>query len=251
MSGQWLVSQKPSPDSECQLFCFPYAGGSAGVYHRWPRLAPRRIQVSGVELPGRGMRFGEEAYRSLPTLVRHLADLMEPLLDRPFAFFGHSMGGLVSFELARTLRERRAPMPQHLFISAAAAPGTRSSRRPLCSATDEEVIEELRSLGGTPQVLLDDKELMAMVVNTLRADYTALGTYQYREAKPLDVPFTVFGGRSDDIAPPADLRGWQALTASGCQVRLFPGDHFFLHAAAAEILRTVADAVAPPRSVAV
>jgi medium-chain acyl-[acyl-carrier-protein] hydrolase len=243
VNRKWLISQKPSPYAEVRLFCFPYAGGSAAVYGRWPSLASRRIHVSGVELPGRGIRLQEEAFHSLPPLIRSLADRLVPLLEGPFAFFGHSMGGLVAFELARALRERGAPQPRHLFISAAAAPGTPPSRRSLHASSDAEVLEELRDLGGTPQALLDDKELMAMALPTLRADYSVLGTYEYRESTPLDVPITVFGGRSDEIAPPADLRGWQAHTAAGCRVKIFPGDHFFLHSTAGEILRTVADTV--------
>ena len=240
-----MISPKPSPYAEPRLFCFPYAGGSASVYGKWPGLASRRMHVRGVELPGRGVRLGEEPFVSLPPLIRCLADQLEPLLDRPFAFFGHSMGGLVAFELARTLRERGCPSPRHLFISAAAAPGTPQSRRSLHDSSDEEVLEELRDLGGTPQELLDDKELMAMAVPTLRADYSVLGNYEYRESAPLDVPITVFGGRSDEIAPPADLRGWQSHTDAGYRIKLFPGDHFFLHSAAVEILKTVADAVCP------
>lgn len=250
MSNAWSISQKPSPETELRLFCFPYAGGSAGVYSRWHRLASPRLHVRGVEFPGRGIRLQEEACFSLPALITNLADLVEPLLDEPFAFFGHSMGGLVAFELARALRERGAPEPEHLFISAAAAPGTVSSRRSLLASSDAEVLEELKDLGGTPQELLDEPELMAMVVHTLRADYTALGTYEYREGAPLDIPMTVFGGLSDEIAPIADLRGWQAHTAAGCRFQFFPGDHFFLNSAAGELLTTVLESVSssPSRS---
>ena len=129
MNRQWLISQKSSPDAELRLFCFPFAGGSAATYHNWPRIASRRIQVCGVEYPGRGIRLEEEPFMSFRPLIRNLADLLAPHLDEPFAFFGHSMGGLVAFELARTLRARGARLPQHLFISAAAAPELPPSRR--------------------------------------------------------------------------------------------------------------------------
>lgn len=248
MSSHWLIRQKPSPQAEFRLFCFPFAGGSAATYHSWPALAAGRIDVCGVEYPGRGIRLAEEPFLSMKPLVRNLADLLAPLLPQaPFAFFGHSMGGLVAFEVARALRARGIHQPLHLFISATAAPGVRPGRRSLHDASDAEVMEELRSLGGTPPELLADRELMTMVARALRADYTALGTYEYREAAPLDIPFTVFGGQSDDIAAPSDLRGWQTHTAIGCHFRLFPGDHFFLHSATADILRIVADGVSSSR----
>jgi medium-chain acyl-[acyl-carrier-protein] hydrolase len=249
MNEPWLIRQDPNPYADCRLFCFPFAGGSAGTYHRWPRLAPSHLDVCAVEYPGRGIRCGEEPFLRLGPLVRHLADLLEPLLTEPFAFFGHSMGGLVAFELAKTLRERGTRQPCHLFISSTAAPGLPLNRRPLTNASDAEVLEELCDLGGTPRELLDDRELMAMAVRVLRADYTVLGTYEYRPAAPLGIPMTVFGGRSDEIAPLADLRGWRAHTAVDCRFAFFPGDHFYLHDAAGDILTTVAGQVSAAPSV--
>jgi surfactin synthase thioesterase subunit len=249
MNRQWLISQRLRPHAEFRLFCFPFAGGSAAAYHNWPMMASPRIQVCGVEYPGRGIRLEEEPFMSFPALIKNLADLLESAIDAPFAFFGHSMGGLVAFELARTLRERGARQPRHLFISGAPAPELPPSRKALYGASDADVLEELRDLGGTPRELLDDRELMAMAVRTLRADYTALGTYEYRSAGLLEVPMTVLGGESDKVALPADLRGWQAQTAAGCRFKLFPGDHFYVHSAAAEILQLVADSVSPAPSI--
>lgn len=243
MNRRWLVGRPAGPSARLRLFCFPFAGGSATAYHRWPRLASPRLHVCGVEYPGRGTRMDEEPFMSLTGLVRHLADQIGPMLDRPFAFFGHSMGGLVAFELARTLRDRGWPAPVHLFISAAAEPGRPPHRTALYRASDEEVVDELVKLGGTPPELLADRELMSMTARVLRADYTALGTYEFRRAAPLAVPMTVLGGRADPITAPAELRGWQAQTVAGCRFRMFPGDHFYLHGAAADILRTVEDTV--------
>jgi medium-chain acyl-[acyl-carrier-protein] hydrolase len=250
MNGPWLIAPRPQAHKRFRLFCFPFAGGSASVYRRWPVLAAPHIDVCGVEYPGRGARLMEEPFVSISPLVRHLADLMQPVLDRPFAFFGHSMGGLVAFELVRTLRERGARPPDHLFVSGTAAPGRPPTRRSLYGATDAEVLDELRELGGTPPELLADKEMMAMAVRALRADYTVLGTYEYRATAPLDVPLTVFGGHADTVAPPAELRDWRAHGVAGCHFRFFPGGHFFLHDAAGDILRTVAERIAPAAQVA-
>jgi surfactin synthase thioesterase subunit len=225
-----------------KLFCFPFAGGSASAYRRWRWLAPPDLRVCAVEYPGRGALVAREPFVRLPPLVRDLADRLEPQLDRPYALFGHSMGGLVAFELVRALRERGARPPCHLFVSATAAPGTPPGRPSLVGAGDREVLAELRDLGGTPRELLDDGELMAMAVRALRADYSALGTYEFRPAAPLDVPITVLGGRYDEIVPPGRLRGWQAHSAAGYRLKLLPAGHFYVDTAAEEILATVAEA---------
>ncbi|MGH1555837.1 thioesterase II family protein [Streptomyces sp. L7] len=138
------------PAAAIRLVCLPYAGGSAAVYRTWNQLVPSDVAVCPVELPGRGMRIGEQPFSRLAPLVRALADAMEPLFDRPFALFGHSLGGLVAFELARLLRRRGWPVPCHLFVSASAAPARR--REPvLHNASDAEVKARLLAFNGTPR----------------------------------------------------------------------------------------------------
>jgi surfactin synthase thioesterase subunit len=242
---RWLVSQEPDSDAEFRLFCFPYAGGSASIYRAWHRLAPGHIQVCAVELPGRGKRLDETPFLRAPSLVRALAEAIQPALDRPFAFFGHSMGGLLAFELARALRDRGCPQPAHLFISATATPGTRPTRGSLNCPTDAEMLDELRALKGTPQELLDNEELMALALPMLRADYSVLGTYEYRPAPPLAVPLTVLGATSDWLVPPSALSGWRKQTTAGTRHQLFPGDHFFINSAGAEVMEIVSRTLIP------
>ena len=135
MDRRWLAGLAPSPHAELRLFCLPYAGSGAVVYRDWPGVVPRHVQVCPVELPCRGTRFGEAAFTRLAPLVNALADALDGALDRPFALFGHSMGGLVAYELARTLRRRARPQPAHLLVSAAAAPGTAPAPRSGTSST--------------------------------------------------------------------------------------------------------------------
>lgn len=243
MERRLLLNHPVDPDAEIRLFCLPYAGGAAAAYRDWPGLLSGRIQVCPLELPGRGVRMGEPPFRRMAPLVRSLAAGLARFLDRPYALFGHSMGGLVGFEFARTLRERGLPPPVHLFVSATAAPGTRPEQPPLHCASDEEVVERLLVMNGTPRQLLDNKELMGLMLPTLRADFSVLETYEYEPAEPLDSPITVFGGAVDPIVPPAALTGWRRQSSAGYRLRIFPGDHFFLHGAVPDIIGAIAQAL--------
>lgn len=236
MERQWLPASAASPSAEVRLFCLPYAGGAAGVFHGWPAAAPAALQVCAVELPGRGRRLAEPPYLSLAPLVRALADALEPALDRPYALFGHSMGGLLAFELVRVLRRRGKPLPVRLFVSAIASPGTPSGRPSVHVAGDADIRAELRELGGTPPELLDDDELMTLMLPVLRADFSVVETYEYRDEPPLPVPITVFGATADPVARPAVLAGWRRQSSRETRTRIFPGDHFFLHRMVPELV---------------
>lgn len=241
MDSQWLSRPQANPDAELRLVCVPYAGGAASVYRPWCRAVPNTVEVCAVELPGRGSRMQEAAFTSLTPLVRELTVAVEPILDRPFALFGHSMGGLIAFELARSLRRRGWPMPRHLFVSAVAAPGTPPRRMLLHQATDPEIVSRLRALNGTPRELLDNNDLMALMVPVIRADFSVLETYAYQPEPPLETPITVFGGAFDPIVKPPTLTGWRDHSSAGVRFRFFPGDHFFLRTAVDEIVSTVTE----------
>jgi medium-chain acyl-[acyl-carrier-protein] hydrolase len=168
-----------------------------------------------------------------------------PFFDWPYAIFGHSMGGLIAFELTRALRAAGRPQPVHLFVSAIEAPGTPALRPRLGSAPDAEVKRALRSLNGTPPALLDNDELMALMMPVVRADFSVLETYEFREEPPLSMPITVFGGRSDQAVPPSVLSGWHRQSSRGARLQLFPGGHFFLQSAESDVVRAVARALEP------
>lgn len=245
MTEQWFRVPHARSAAATRLVCLPYAGGSAAVYRTWDQLVPGDVEVCPVELPGRGMRFGEQPFTRLPPLVRALADAMEPLLDRPFALFGHSFGGLVAFELARLLRRRGWPVPCHLFVSATGAPARGRRREPvLHTAPDAELKARLHEFNGTPPEILANDELMELVLPVLRADFAALETYEYHEEPPLDVPITVFGGIHDRTVRPSELEGWRGQSTSS-RLRLLPGDHFFINEMAYEVVRLVVAHLTP------
>jgi medium-chain acyl-[acyl-carrier-protein] hydrolase len=162
-------------------------------------------------------------------MVEGLARAIMPYLDLPFAFFGHSMGALISFELARRLRSERNLLPLQLSVSGCPAPNLPRKREPIHDLPEAEFIQELRRLNGTPSELLDDPELMQFIVPVIRADFELCETYQYSGEPPLACPISAFGGLEDDQAGQDELEAWREQTTSLFRIHLFPGDHFYLH----------------------
>lgn len=243
MDDLWFAWGEPGPHAAVRLFCLPYAGGSAAVYRTLRDLAPAHVEVCPLELPGRGRRIGEAPATRAGALAARIAAGLRPYADRPFALFGHSMGGLLAFEVARALRRTGAPQPVRLFVSGAAAPDVPRARPAVHLQSDDEVVAELRWLGGTPPEMLDDAELMQFMLPTLRADFAILETYAYRDEPPLDVPITVFGGTSDPLVPATGLHHWRRHTSAGSRLQLLPGEHFFVHTAAAQVMASVGAAL--------
>jgi len=209
------------------------------MFQQWRHNLPDTIEVCPVQLPGRGHRLSEPRFSSLIALVASLADEMEEYLDRPFAFFGHSMGALVSFELARLLRRNGKRQPVHLFVSGSDAPqGTRP--RPIYDLAEPELIEELRRMNGTPQEVLDHAELMELMLPIIRDDLSVCQTYEYSPEPPLSCDLTAFGGLQDPGISEADVNGWREQTTGSFAMKMIEGDHFFIHNAVPQVLKLIA-----------
>ncbi|MCG8907010.1 MULTISPECIES: thioesterase II family protein [Pseudomonas] len=219
-----------------RLFCLPYSGASAMVYARWKRQLPNWIEACPVELPGRGRRFAESLQTDLRALASQLADEIAARLDQPYALFGHSLGGLLAFELAHALRERGLPRPQALFASAASAPARRDSHRELAQEqSDAQLIERMRRLGGTPEAVFADEEMLRLTLPVMRADFLLCGLYDYRPRAPLACPIHVFGGKADRLSVDS-LSAWQDETSAGFSLEMLDGGHFFLNTGEARLL---------------
>jgi len=231
---------RPRHAAAVRLFCFPYAGGGAAIYRAWPDGLPSTIEVCAVALPGRGGRLGEAPFRDLSALVETLSDALLPGLDRPFAFFGHSMGALVAFELARLLRRQHRPNPAHLFVSGRAAPQLRRASSTIHHLPREGFLEGLRLLNGTPPEVLGNAELLDVALPALHADFTACAEYVYAPDAPLACPISAFGGEEDPEVAEEDVGEWRDQTVRAFSMRIFSGDHFFLRSAEREVLAAVA-----------
>ncbi|UJB32146.1 thioesterase II family protein [Chromobacterium sp. Beijing] len=246
----WLQRQSANQAPRLRLYCFPYAGGHAGAYAGWQGRLPPEVEVCAAQLPGRAARFREAGFKALPPLVDALAREL-PLDDElPFAFFGHSMGGLIAFELARRLRAQGRPQPLRLIVSGCDAPQHRQPPRMLHRMDDDGFIDALRDYNGTPAEILAHREMMDLLLPTLRTDFELVETYRYQPAPPLALPITVLAGRGDRQRLPEQTEGWQRETAAPARVHWFDGDHFFIASARDAVLARLnselADALSSP-----
>lgn len=240
-ANPWLAFVRPHSHRAARLFCFPYAGGGAHIFRAWADHLPANIEVCPVQLPGRGTRIAELPQTDIHSLVESAAASLLPVMQEgPFAFFGHSMGALVSFELARYLRRQACVEPSVLFVSGCRAPQTYSKefrKEPsIYQLSDPEFINELRRMGGTPAEFFAHPELVALTLPLLRADFQAVQTYVCEAVAPLHCPIVAWGGLQDSEISPEQLAMWESQTTARFSTHWLPGDHFFIHSASASLL---------------
>ncbi len=243
-SQPWLI-RKAGAARRLRLYCFCYAGGNAISYLPWQEQLGPDIEVCAIQLPGRGTRMREAPYHAMPPLI---AEIMQVVLHEnklPFAFFGHSLGGLMAYELTRQLAKNRLPLPQHLFVSGTDAPQYRSPSKNLHLLPDDELIQSLRNYNGTPAEILDNRDLMDFLLPTIRADFALAETYQYQAGPPLTVPITVLAGQYDDHVSMQEVQGWREETVGECDIRWFNGDHFFINSEQRAVLDCILGKLRP------
>lgn len=226
--SRWFEGFCRSKAPRVRVFCFPHAGGSADVYRGWQRWFPEQFELCLVHLPGRGKNVRERAFTRVGPLVAKIADQIESVTDIPYVLYGHSMGALISFELARELSDRQNKGPEHLFVSGCRPPQYSRDKRVTFNLPREAFISELKKLNGTPEEVLENPELMEVFMDVLKADFELVETYEYRAGRPLSCPITVYSGIDDDQVPVETCHAWQKQTSAGCKVRVFGGDHFFI-----------------------
>jgi medium-chain acyl-[acyl-carrier-protein] hydrolase len=237
-----FLSVELNPQARLRLFCFPYAGSGAASFYQWSKELPPEIQVCPIQLPGRESRLAVTPYTRLFPLVKELAQALIPYMDVPFAFFGHSMGSMIGFELARELRRRDECGPRHLFISACRAPQIPDPARPLHQLSESQFVREFsQRYNSIPPVVLQNDELLKLFLPVLKADMAIVETYVYMDEEPLACPISAFGGLSDPEATRDDLEAWRALTRGAFTLRMLEGDHFFLSSNRSVILQAVCE----------
>jgi medium-chain acyl-[acyl-carrier-protein] hydrolase len=244
--GSWIVRFRPDEAAGVRLFCFHHAGGGASAYRPWVDRLPPDLELCAVQLPGREGRLRERPFQRMAEMIPVVTRAIEPLLDRPFVLFGHSLGGMLAFETARELVRSGAPAPAHLFVSGRRAP-TSPERDPRVSLLpDERLIEEVRRRwDGIPAAVLEEPELLELLLPTLRADLTLVESYLYGPGSALDCPLSCFGGMADPSTSPVELARWRDHTSGPFSLRMFSGAHFFVQSAREQVLAAVQEDLGP------
>jgi len=239
-TGSWIRSYTRDPEAEAvRLFCFPHAGGGGSAYRDWRTDLPDAVGLYAVTLPGREDRLFEPPSTDLQRIVDDICRAMEPMLDRPFAIFGHSLGALVGAEVATALRDLTGQQPIHLLVSGCQALPAVADPEHRHLWSDADLMTLLRELNGSPVELLDSPEFARLLLRAFRADLALIANYRFQADGPLDAPITAFGGEDDPVVSPADLHGWAAVTHGPMTVVTFPGDHFYLRNEQAALVRAI------------
>lgn len=225
----WLPYFKGNRRAKLSLFCFPHSGAGASVYLDWEQYLPSEIELIPVQLPGRENRISEEPFTEMETLIDDLSAGLKPYLQRPFAFFGHSMGALVSYELTKRIREKFNLGPEILIVSGINAPHLPRQRSAIHHLPDDRFLAEIDELNGTAQEVLENRELLSLLLPTLRADFKLCDTYIYLDEGQIDCPIAAFNGLQDRYISREGTDAWRNLTTAPFSIRMFPGDHFYLN----------------------
>ncbi|HET9255441.1 MAG TPA: alpha/beta fold hydrolase [Pseudonocardiaceae bacterium] len=240
--SSWVQVGSPRSAARLRLICLPPAGGGASRYRDWAAYFPEDIEVVAVQLPGREGRFVEEPLTSMEQVASPLLEGLASYITHPCALFGHSMGALIAFELARRMQSAGLA-PVHLFASGCRAPHLPSRSPDWHTLPDPEFITVIKGLGGIPPELLAEPEFLEAMLPTLRCDCQLVETYTPSPGPPLRCPVTAFGGLRDAEVFPEDVRAWSTHTTGPFQAHFLPGDHFFINSARPELLRLLGSAL--------
>lgn len=236
----WLVRTPGRDQARLRLFCFPYAGGGPSAFRTWSQGLPPEIDVIAVRPPGRDRRVREPAHADWTALLDACADALAPHIERPFAFFGHSFGARLSYELTRRFQDAGLPLPVRVFISGCRCPHIPSPRPLMHDLPRPSFLERVRNMEGTPPEILASPTLMKMLEPTLRADMKLAELWPREPARALQAPISAFCGRMDSIDPPEHMREWGRYTDASFDFHVFEGSHFFLHTEEAAVLDRIA-----------
>ncbi len=240
----WLLGQRQTA-ATLRLFCFSHAGGHPAAFLPWQAALGPQVEVRAVQLPGRAKRFHERSRRAFEPLCDELLEVVQLHADLPFALFGHSLGALLAFEVARACAAGPCP-PRHLIVSGCGAPRhRRPGGRPLHELDDGELCLELARYHGTPAEVLADRELMQLLLPVVRDDFTLVQDYRYRPGMPLPLPVTVLAGREDSAVPAELVSPWADEAGVGCEVHWFDGGHFFIDSARPAVIDCIRKQLAP------
>jgi len=239
LSSAWFPAFHFRPSARIRLFCFPHAGGASSAFRHWSRQLPDWIDVVCCHLPGREERVCEEPLRSLERVLDAIEREISPFLDLPHAIFGHSMGALVGFGVARRLRRFEARAPRRVIVSACPAPHLERRFGAIHDLPDGLFMQELERRHLAIPETIRDPEMLEIILSALRADLAVYDSAVYEAEPPLGCPISVYGGQDDPLVSENELRAWSAHTQAGMRLNMFPGDHFYLQSALPDLLEHI------------
>lgn len=225
----WRVTFERRPHARRRLLCFPHAGGSPAVYRPWSQVMVPDIEVSAAQLPGRAGRFREANHTAMGPLADAAAEGLADFCGDDVVLFGHSLGGLLAYEVVLRWMDRGLPPPSMLIVSGVHAPHLPPVRTGAYALDDDAFVAALTEWNGTPPEVLAHRELLELLLPSLRADFQVYETYTPSRQEALPLPIRVLGGAQDPCADSAGLAAWRGYSTSRFTVETFPGDHFFLH----------------------
>ncbi|PYG89067.1 surfactin synthase thioesterase subunit [Ruminiclostridium sufflavum DSM 19573] len=224
--------------SRIKLFCVPYAGASSMVYSKWKKGLADFIELQEVELPGRGRRYSSPFCGNIDEAVEDIIKQIESKISDggKYAFFGHSMGTLIVYELVNRIKEVYDSEPVHIFFSGRNSPDIKVENKVVHTLSDEEFKFELNKFGGIPDQIFENEELAKIFIPILRADYKLIDTYNYAKKKTkLNTDMTVFYG-TEDAYIKSDIKSWEKYTTRRCDFIEYEGGHFFINTYMKEII---------------
>lgn len=237
----WIVPYKKNPAASLRMICFPYAGGGASFCRAWGRYLPDDVELISVQLPGREQRFMEEAFTRMAPLVNQLSDVMQEYLNKPFVFFGHSMGAVIGYEVIRRLRNRACQQPGLFIVSGRQAPQIPDKGPAIHHLPDDQFCIEFlrRNFSAKLKAVLENAELKDLFLPQIKADVELIETYSYTEEDPLDCPIVAFNGADDTDVIITELQEWAGQTTREFRSYIFPGGHFFIESAEPQVLAAI------------
>lgn len=236
-SSTYCLVLNANPRAALRLFCFPYVGGNAGIFATWPKSLPNDVEVWGIQLPGRQNRILELPFKRVSAAISELGTAISPLLDRPFSFFGHSMGAILGFEMTRWLRRHRKTMPITLFVSGRRAPQVPDTELQLHQLDDSSLVAAMRKFEGTPEEVLANQDLIQLLLPSLRADAELCETYEYVSEAPFSCPITAFCGTDDSQETLERMDAWREQTTGRFSLYPVEGGHFFINSSGERFLQ--------------
>jgi surfactin synthase thioesterase subunit len=227
LQTRWIAGKLGNVNAKVRLFCFGHAGSGGAFFFSWRAALLPEIEVCPVVLPGRENRIGEASYHRIDQLIEPLFSALVPLTGKPFALFGHSVGAVIAYEVARRFAASYVPAPLCLFVSARRAPRLPARRQPFFGLADQEFLAAVSRMNGMRPELLEYPEVLQLFLPSLRADFEMNDTYTFVPGPPLSCPVIAFVGDNDFEAHPSEMSAWAEVTDSEFLLRVFAGDHFY------------------------